>query len=157
MITAQDMLHGGALVHLVRGLRSVSLESLADLHPSLYFARGASWGGAAILLKQSTKEKRARSRWGFSFTENEEGALRTFRRRHPKSRAFVGLVCRDDGVCCIPERELRDLVDGAHSLAGRRVSVFRNAGGSYHLTGPGRVDHYRAVPQSDWPNALIDG
>jgi hypothetical protein len=148
-----ELLHGAALHKLVRGLGRVTIESLGEIHPSLYLVQGIPIC-AGVLLKICTKGQRHPPRWQFVLTPNELGAVRQFRKERPRCSVFFALVCRDDGVCCVPENDAYRLIGGGSGVRNPFLSVSRPTGGSYHVRGPQRTELGHAIPQSDWPGAL---
>jgi hypothetical protein len=151
-----ELLHGAALHKLVRGLERVTIENLHRLHPSLYLVQGIPVS-AGVMLKLSTRGRTHMPRWHFFLTPNEEEALAKFHLEYPRARTFYGLVCRDDGVCCVSLAEVESILADDLNPGGKFLSVSRPRGASYHLRGPGRTELGHAIPQSDWPDALRNG
>jgi hypothetical protein len=155
MLQDQELLHGAALLRLIESGNQTrtTFDFCKDLHLSMYVVTRDE-ARAGLLLKLSTGR---RAPWGFTFTSGEEHAISVFTERHPGVPIGVGLVCGRDGICCVGLDLLENLLDPGQAISGKRFAVRRPQGGSYWISGPGRISHPRAIPMSDWPSALFEG
>lgn len=153
MIKDEELLHGAALVRLIESADATktAIDFDKDLHLSLYRVSRAGHR-VGVLLKISTARK---SPWGFTFTPSELEAVERYRERYPRDPFYFVLVCNRDGICCAPLDVVEALLDEGETLEWKRVGVRRPRGGSYWLSGPGRVQHERSIPMSNWPTILF--
>jgi hypothetical protein len=150
MLSDQELFHGAAFARLFRRAGSVTVTHAADVHSSAYLIETE---GAQVAVLFKVNRVRKKSPWQFTFSAAESDALARLRRDHSIHRRFVALICRLDGVCCLSEEQLFDIL--GDELEGRAVSVRRPREGSYHVTGPERRKLKGAVPKSAWPLALF--
>lgn len=146
----QLLLRGVALASLIDAGRSVVVTRHPEAHDALYTVGGATFKAAGFLIKTSTAPKR----WQFTFNDTELVALGSPSLDVKPNRRFVALVCKTDGVCCLPLTELTDLL-GRLSDGAKSIGVSRPPRSSYHVSGPGRRPLGRAIPASDWPNRIL--
>lgn len=146
-----EFLHGAAFLRLLKGTSYISISYLSSIHPSLYLAK-SDYKESAILFKIS---KKPNSSWSFSFSSQEEIALRIFHQTYPDVKVFIALICHRDGICCLSEEQLWAILDQNEGLANQRISVKRELRGSYYVKGTGRVPLDRTVPQNNWPDAIL--
>lgn len=153
MIRDEELLHGAAMVRLIESGDATKTTVTFDkgLHLSLYRV-GRAGQSAGVLMKLSTGR---RSPWSFTFTPSELEAVTRYRERYPRDPFYFALVCNRDGICCAPLEVVEGLLDSGETLEWKRIGVRRPRGGSYWLSGPGRVQHERSIPMSDWPAMLF--
>jgi hypothetical protein len=147
MIYDQEFLYGAALLRLINYGTRVTIIHAPAIHPSLYLLETGS-SRSAILFKVSKKPKSA---WSFTLSSQEELALNILPSKYHNVSIFIALICHKDGICCIPEKRLRRVLDRDAAVNGQHISVSRSTRGSYHVSGPGRQQMQQTVPQSDWP------
>ncbi len=150
-INTQEFLQGAAIIKLLKSTSGVYIKNLSDIHPSIYMVK-TDLSESAILLKTSTKPNSA---WSFSFSEQEEIAMKKLHQTHPKVTLFIALICHRDGVCCLSEKQLWTIIDPENGLINQRISVARKLNTSYNVTGTGRVALERKIPQTNWPNIIL--
>ena len=138
-ISKQEFYEGAALHRLVR---AGSVERLR-YEPPFFLINDR----VLALLKYST---RARSPWGFTFTESEQRALK---RRDVGLRLVIGLVCGGDGIAAF-SYELFGRIVGA-SLGVVHVSCYRKHREHYEVNGPAGSLATKVAP-SDWMRILSE-
>ena len=98
-----------------------------------------------VLLKYST---RGRSPWGFTFTPDEQRALK---QRASAFRTLIALVCGADGVAAFTYASYRSIaIDRATSL---HVSCYRRHREHYEVNGPDGTLRDKVAP-SDWQSII---
>jgi hypothetical protein len=136
MINDQEFLHGAAFLRLINLGQPVTITHASSIHASLYMVNSKE-KSSGILFKVSTK---ARSAWSFSFSEQEDFAVKKLKIDHPGVYFFAALICHKDGICCLSEDQIISVFDVNNpSFRGQRVSVSRKPYGSYHITGMGKI------------------
>jgi hypothetical protein len=151
MINDQEFLHGAAFLRLINYGTRTTIVHASSIHPSLYLVE-TDISKSAILFKTSKKPKSA---WSFTLSRQEELALDTLPRKYPDVLVFIALICHKDGICCIAEEQLRSVLDQDTGISGQHICVSRRPHGSYHVSGTGRQQMERTVPQSDWPRVVL--
>lgn len=138
-IRKQEFYEGAAICRLVKG---GSVGSLCYEAP--FFVANST---CAMLIKYSTG---IRSPWAFTFTPDEQAALRL---RGGTTRIVVGLVCGDDGVAALPYEAYLSVA--APRPTGLRIACRRLHGEWYEVSGPdGRVA--QKVSPSTWQKLLSE-
>ena len=102
--------------------------------------------GVRVMLKYSTK---ARSPWGFTFTELEQRLLED----DSDIRTVIALVCGDDGVAAFDYDEFQ-LIAG-DSRGSIHVSCHRKHRQHYEVNGP-EGSLTRKIAPSEW-NRILNG
>jgi hypothetical protein len=149
VFSEKDLLVGAALGHLIDATGSaVTIRAVGGSNVYIVEVYATK---AVILFKFTAKKKSA---WAFTVSSGELLALTQAEPSEPEARRFLGLICHTDGVCCVP---LPVLVTVMRSGDAGGLSVKRRSRGSYLLSGPGRTEFERAIPQSDWPRAILGG
>lgn len=151
MINDQEFLHGAAFLRLINFGNRITITHASCIHPSLYLVE-SDRNQSAILFKVS---KKPNSAWSFTLSSQEESALDILHSKYPDASVFIALVCHKDGICCIAEECLWSVLDKDADIGGQHISVSRRLHGSYHISGPGRQQMDRTVPQSDWPRIVL--
>lgn len=146
-----EFLQGAAFLRLLKGTSNISITYLSYIHSSFYLIKSSN-RESAILFKISRKPN---SSWSFSFSSQEEIALRKFHSLYPDVKFFIALICHRDGICCLSEEQLWTILDSSEGLANQRVSVKRELRGSYYVKGTGRVLLERTIPQNNWPEVIL--
>ena len=99
----------------------------------------------SVFLKYCTK---GRSPWGFTFTADEQNALRDRALQH---EVVIGLICGADGVVALPYDAYASIATTRDSAI--RVSCYRQHNEQYEINGPdGRLTG--KVPPSNWQRIL---
>lgn len=151
MISDQEFLYGAAFLKLINSGSQVTIVHYSHIHSSLYLVKTDNIK-SAVLFKLS---KKATSAWSFTFSDQENVALNTFNEKHINVSVFLALVCHKDGICCIAMERVLDILENRENISGQYISVSRRPRGSYHISGPGREQMKRTVPQSDWPHIIL--
>lgn len=151
MISDQDFLYGAALFKLINFGYKVTINHYNKIHSSLYLVE-TDQIKSLVLFKLSKKPKSA---WSFTFSLQEDVALKTLRDQHLNFSVFLALVCHKDGICCIAMDRVLDILNNTENINGQYISVSRRPRGRYHISGPGREQMERTVPQSDWPRIIL--
>ena len=151
MISDQEFLYGAALLKLINFGNKVTFVHYSYIHSSLYLIETDSIK-SAVLFKLSKKPKSA---WSFSFSDQEDIALKTVRDQHLNVLVFLALVCHKDGICCMALDRVLDILENRENISGQYISVSRRPRGRYHISGPGREQMERTVSQSDWPRIIL--
>lgn len=152
MISDQEFLHGAAFLRLINLGQPVTITHVPHIHSSIYVVR-SHVRVAGVLFKVSTK---SRSAWPFIFTAQENTAITMLNVKYPEIEFFVALVCQKDGVCCLSERQLKEIFGSqCPTFTGQRVSVSRKPNGSYHISGANKVSLEKTVPQNAWPQIIF--
>lgn len=136
-IRKQEFYEGAALHRLVR---SGHVGRILYEPPFFYLN-----GGLVVLLKYSTK---GRSPWGFTFTADEQKALRL---TSDEGRAIIGLVCGADGVAAFTYEEYQSIA--AYRKGALHVACYRSHGEHYEVIGPDGVLARKVAP-SAWQRIL---
>jgi hypothetical protein len=121
MAIKKQEFYEGAALHLI--IRSGRVRSIRYDSPFFFLNERM-----IVLLKYSTK---ARSPWGFTFTEEEQQQL-SFRSR--KQRTVIGLVCGSDGIVALPYESYSTIA--SMRAASAHVSCYRDHGEHYEVSGP---------------------
>lgn len=151
MINDQEFLYGAAFLRLINYGYRITTTYASLIHPSIYLIETDSTK-SAVLFKISKKPKSA---WSFTLSTQEESALDTLHSKYPDVSVFIALICHKDGICCIAQERLWSVLDKNAGIGGQHISVSRQLHGSYHISGPGRQQMVRTVPQSDWPRVVL--
>jgi hypothetical protein len=152
MISDQEFLHGAAFLRLVNLGQPITVTHVLSVHPSIYLVSSLT-RLSGILFKVSTK---SRSAWSFTFSSQEDEAIKTLKSKYPNIEFFVALVCHKDGVCCLSEKQLLSIFGDNHeTFEKQRVSVSRKPGGSYHVNGCNKLYMKSSVPQNAWPKLVV--
>ncbi|MEH2212752.1 hypothetical protein [Nostoc sp.] len=151
MINDQEFLHGAAFLRLIDHGERLTITHASSIHSSIYIVE-TEISKSAILFKVSKKPKSA---WSFTFSSQEELALDTLHSKYQGISVFLAFICHKDGICCISQQRLWSILDKNAGIAGQHTSVSRKTHGSYHISGPGRQQMDRTVPQNDWPRVLF--
>ena len=151
MISDQEFLYGAAFSRLVSYGDRVIGTHLSDVHPSIYLVETDN-SKSAILLKVSKKPK---SSWSFTLSNQEQSAIESLVVKYPYVKIFFSLICHKDGICCIPKDRLWTILDPNECSEGQHISVSRKTHGSYHVSGSGRKQMERSIPQNDWPYIIL--
>lgn len=151
MISDQEFLYGAAFSRLVHYGGQISLTHLSEVHPAIYLVETNS-SKSAILFKLSKKPK---STWSFTLSNQEQLAIATVSEKYSHTQIFFSLICHKDGICCISKDRLYDLLDLSEDVSAQHISVSRKIHGSYHVSGPGRQQMNRSIPQNDWPYIVL--
>ena len=151
MINDQEFLQGAAFLRLINFEDRITITHAVRIHTSIYLIQTAL-SKSAVLFKLSKKPKSA---WSFTLSSQEKSALNTLHGRYPGVSVFIALICHKDGICCIAEERLWDVLDRNSSIIGYHISVSRRLNGSYHVNGPGRQQMSQTIPQSDWPRVVF--
>jgi hypothetical protein len=102
-----------------------------------------------LYIKYSTARL---SPWLFSFTRDHQLAFSNLTARYGK--AFVALICNEDGVACLSESTLRSVLDDQFGNV-EWIRVDRPSGGSYRIKGSdGSLE--KKVPRSTFPNLILE-
>ncbi|WP_413160871.1 hypothetical protein ACL6C3_20390 [Capilliphycus salinus ALCB114379] len=133
MISDQEFLYGAALLKLINFGNKVTLVHYSYIHSSLYLIETDNTK-SAVLFKLSKKPKSA---WSFTFSEQEDIALKTVRDQHLNVLVFLALVCHKDGICCMALDRVLDILENRENISGQYISVSRRPRGSYHISGAG--------------------
>lgn len=150
MLKDQDFLHGAAFLKLINYGIPVIITHFSSIHASIYSVETQT-AKAAILFKVSTKPTSA---WPFNFTCQEVSAIKVLHEQYPQQSLFISFICYKDGICCLPEQLLLNLLI-CYNLEGHRISVARKPRGSYRISGTGRVSLNQTIPQSDFPRVIF--
>ncbi len=151
MISDQDFLYGAAFLKLINFGYKVTINHCNKIHSSLYLIE-TDKAKSLVLFKLSKKPKSA---WSFTFSLQEDIALKTLRDQYLNHPVFLALVCHKDGICCIAVDRVLDILDHTENISGQYISVSRRPRGRYHIRGPGRQQMEGTVPQSDWPRIIL--
>lgn len=134
-IKKQEFYEGAALHILARAGR---LNSVRYVSP--FFILNEI---APVMIKYST---RVRSPWGFTFTPDEQRAL-----RDKASPPTIALVCGNDGVVAFSYRQFGELTSTRDSAI--HVACYRQHGEHYEVSGPNGVLNKKVAPAS-WSRIL---
>lgn len=148
----QELLHGAAILRLIESGHTWEVKHAASIHESAYIVLTDSMK-SIVMFKLS---KRTKSPWQFVFTPNEEQAVQVFHRDHCGCPIFFGLVCQKDGVCCVTERELDEVMPENGRISELYVSISRKRQSSYRMSGPSRTRLDRTIQAQSWPNRLFE-
>jgi hypothetical protein len=151
MISDQELLYGAAFTRLVHYGGQISLTHLSDVHPAIYLVE-TNTSKSVILFKLSKKPK---SSWSFTLSNQEQLAIATLSEKYSHAKIFFSLICHKDGICCILKDRLYALMDLGEDINGQHISVSRKIHGSYHVSGSGRQQMNRSIPQNDWPYIIL--
>ncbi|MDI9637098.1 hypothetical protein QM565_15200 [Geitlerinema splendidum] len=151
MISDQEFLYGAAFLRLINNVYQITITHLSSIHSSLYLVETDS-KKSAILFKVSKKPK---SSWSFTLSNKEGLAFNDVHLQYPKASIFIALICHKDGVCCIPEEKLWNVLEKPIDSNGQHISVSRKINSSYYVSGPGRQKIEQAIPQSNWPRIVL--
>jgi hypothetical protein len=153
MISDQEFLHGAAFLRLINLGHPVTVTHAPSIHPSIYLVNSIT-KLSGVLFKVSTK---ARSAWSFTFSAQEDVAIKTLKSENQGISFFAALVCHKDGICCLSEDQLLSVFDDNDNsiFDGQRISVSRKSCGSYHVNGARRLRMERTVPQNAWPKLIV--
>jgi hypothetical protein len=146
-----ELFEGAAFVRLVNYGHRVTITSASAIHSSTYLIETETHQ-SAVLFKHSKKPK---SPWSFTFSSQEDDALKVLDSEHPNYLAFIAFICHKDGICCVSKERLMSVIDKISSIADQHISVSRKPRGSYYLSGPGRQQMLQTVPQSNWPRVVL--
>jgi hypothetical protein len=136
-IQKQEFYEGAALHKVARMGRISSIRYQAPF----FLLNDRIW----VLLKYSTQ---GRSPWGFTFTPDEQEALRA---RAAEDRTAIGLVCGSDGVAAISYDAYSSIA--THRNVAVHVACFRRLGEHYEASGPdGKLK--RKISPSSWQRIL---
>jgi hypothetical protein len=136
-IRKQDFYEGAALLGLARtGL----LNTIRHTPPFFSLNNDIS-----VLLKYST---RGRSPWGFTFTAEEQDALKG---QNDSPETHLALVCGSDGVATFSKLDFSNIAGSSSSAI--RISCFRNHGEHYEVRGPAGT-LARKISPSAWTKLL---
>lgn len=147
-IGQQQLLRGAALADLIDTGLTLEIKRWVSIHEALYTMKTGQ-NKSMFLVKTSTTPKR----WQFTFTEAELAAITSRSITITDKNRYFALVCKTDGVCCLPLLELAPLLEGVEADA-KFVSVSRPRGGRYHISGPRRSLLSRTIPANDWPRRV---
>jgi hypothetical protein len=136
-IQKQDFYEGAALRRL-----STSSGSFGLQFDSPFYVIDSR---LALYIKYTTK---ARSPWGFTFSESELAGLV---RRARITPVVLGFVCGSDGIAALELTSLLQLLTTRR--AGFHISCRREHGKHYSVAGPAGA-HERAIAPSNWQNLL---
>lgn len=150
-IGEQEILRGITFTRLLDEGIGLLIKRRQDLHES-FFTVDHDGLVSAFLVKTSTAPKNI---WQFKFSEAEVEAVQAALGEVSPDQCFALLVCRTDGICCLPAQDLLDLLED--STTSRAISVTRPPGGSYRVSGPGRTPLGRTIPANDWPRRALQG
>lgn len=138
MIDKQEFYWGAAVVRLLEHPRFSAIRK----HEYGYLVNSSVF----VFLKYSTK---ARSPWGFSFTNDELPRLVSLASQY--ERIVLGLICGGDGICAVDWKRLSPLLGDKPGW----ISVRRNFNERYGVSGPaGGLD--RKVPLQGWPLVVFE-
>jgi hypothetical protein len=101
-----------------------------------------------VLLKYST---RVRSPWGFTFTPDEQAALKD---ESPKRSLMIGLICGSDGVAAISYKSY--LAVATPRQVAIHIACYRQHWEHYEVSGPDGTLN-RKVSPSNWQRMLENG
>lgn len=151
MINDCELLEGAAFVRLVNYGRRVTIIPASLIHSSMYLIETETHQ-SAVLFKHSKKPKSA---WSFTFSTQEDNALKVLHSKYSNCLVFIAFICHKDGICCVSKERLMSIIDNASSIADQYISVSRKPRSSYYISGPGRQQMLQTVPQSDWPRVVF--
>lgn len=151
MIKDCEFLEGAAFIRLVNYGHRVAISAASSIHSSIYLIETESHQ-SAVLFKHSTKPK---SSWSFTLSSQEEDALKNLRTKYPDFYRYIAFICHRDGICCVSEKRLMNILDPATGIADQHISVSRKSRGSYSVSGPGGQKMFQSVPQNDWPRVVL--
>ncbi|NDF03719.1 MAG: hypothetical protein EB068_01195 [Betaproteobacteria bacterium] len=102
-----------------------------------------------LYIKYSTARL---SPWMFSFTKDHQLSFNKLTASYGK--AFVALICNEDGVACLSESTLQSVLDDQFGDI-EWIRVDRPAGGSYRVRGSdGSLE--KKVPRSTFPRLILE-
>jgi hypothetical protein len=124
-----EFLEGAAFVRLVNCGHRVTITSASEIHSSIYLIE-TDTHQSAVLFKHSKKLK---SPWSFTFSSQEDDALKVLHSKHPKYLVFIAFICHKDGICCVSEERLKRVLQSlkamqAQGLQKGRLNVRRGNG-----------------------------
>lgn len=151
MIRDCEFLQGAAFIRLLNCGYRVAITPAFSIHPSIYLIETAIHQ-SAVLFKHSKKPK---SSWSFTLSSQEEEALKNLRTKYPDFYSYIAFICHRDGICCVSEKQLMNILDTGTGFAGQHISVSRQTRCSYSVSGPGRQQMFQSIPQSDWPRIIL--
>jgi hypothetical protein len=135
MISDQEFLYGAAFLKLINFGDKITINHYSEIHSSLYLVE-TDMIKSLVLLKLSKKPKPA---WSFTFSNQEDIALKTLHDQHLNVSVFLTLVCHKDGICCIAMDRVLDILDNTENISGQYISVSRRPRGRYHIRGAGET------------------
>jgi hypothetical protein len=145
MIREFEFYHGlvfSRLIHAYDG--QIEIKPYPTPSNSSYILNGK----VGLYIKYSAKRM---TPWGFSFKQNHQEEIHDMRSK--LSSVFVLLVCNDDGIVCLNERELRQVLDDEF-LATESIRVHRNPREKYSVSGTdGKLK--LKIGESDFPKKLF--
>lgn len=151
MISDQEFLQGAAFCKLISYGYRIMITHMASIHTSMYLIETNS-SKSGVLFKLSKKPKSA---WSFTLSSKEQIALNALSSKYPCISLFIAFICHRDGICCISQEQLWNLLNKESSMVNYHISVSRHLNGSYRVSGSSGQQMNQTVPQSNWPRVVL--
>ena len=143
-MSTASFFHGAAIIRVIRheSFRSVKVCEENDCS---YLINDDS----GIYLKYSQKRL---SPWSFTFSEEHVREIEDMNERLGK--VFVGLVCNEDGICCLDWQEFATVISTESTMYPKWISVSRMKGEKYSVWGrDGKLKH--KIGNNDFPRKIF--
>lgn len=101
----------------------------------------------ALYLKYCTKRM---TPWGFTFNKSHHELIEKITKTY---NIFIGLICNDDGICCISYKEYKQIVDFRVGDINN-ISVQRKKRESYQVSGKLGALPYK-ISDTDFPRRIF--
>ncbi|OWY65649.1 hypothetical protein B7486_40680 [cyanobacterium TDX16] len=151
MINDQEFLQGAAFSRLFSYGCQIMISHMVSIHTSMYLIETNS-SKSAVLFKISKKPKSA---WSFTLSSKEQIALNALSSKFPCISLFIAFICHRDGICCISQEHLWNVLDRESSIVDHHISISRQLNGSYRVAGSSGQRMNQTVPQSNWPRVVL--
>jgi hypothetical protein len=140
-----EFYHGAVLARLLHGARSECSIRVFETRSNSSYVVNSEVG---IYIKYSSKRL---TPWRFTFTKEHRAEIE--RLRKAVSRTFVLLLCHDDGVVCLTQDELKQILEPEYSDV-EWVSASRRRREMYSIKGSDGSLEFK-IGQGQFPGKLF--